>query len=231
MEIGVRGSAITVIEPGIDVPTGPVPSKSEEPLFLSLNRLVPHKRIDLLLEAWKVAAVTIPGRLIVVGDGPELADLRRQAASIPRVEVRGRVNEDEKQELLARAWAVVSAAHHEGWGMSVMEAAAVGTPAVAVEARGIRDAIIDGATGVLVRANEAEIPEAFARVMIDLVNDDERRGALGRCARRRALDFGWDLFLERWEAVLGCASDAPELSPDASGLAASSATPGVTPCE
>ena len=231
VDIGVRESAIKVIEPGIDVPTGPVPTKSEEPLFLSLNRLVPHKRIDLLLEAWKVAATTTPGRLVVVGDGPELGDLRRLASDIPRVEVRGRVNEEEKQELLARAWAVVSAAHHEGWGMSVMEAAALGTPAVAVEARGIRDAIIDGATGILVRVrDEAEIPQAFAEAMIDLVKDDERRRVLGRCAQRRARDFGWDLFVERWEAVLEEVNGAPAGSRDFTGLAASNATPGVTPC-
>ena len=54
--------------------------------------------------------------------------MRRQARSIARVDVLGRVGEAEKADLLANAWAVVSAAHHEGWGMSVLEGAAVGTP-------------------------------------------------------------------------------------------------------
>jgi glycosyltransferase involved in cell wall biosynthesis len=203
VDIGVHETAVTVIEPGVDVPSGPVPSKAEEPLFVSLNRLVPHKRIDLLLKAWNMACATTPGRLIVVGDGPELGDLRHLAATIPRVEVRGRVTEEEKLDLLARAWAVVSAAHHEGWGMSIMEAAALATPALAVDAPGLRDAVVDGATGFLVpSSNEAQIPEAFAKAMIDLVNDDKRRHALGRCARQRARVFSWDHFVDQWEKVL-----------------------------
>jgi glycosyltransferase involved in cell wall biosynthesis len=202
-DIGVRESAVTVIEPGIDIQSGPLPSKSEEPLFLSLNRLVPHKRIDLLLKAWNVACATTPGRLVVAGDGPELAYLRRLAAAIPRVEFRGRVSEEEKRDLLARAWAVVSTANHEGWGMSIMEAAAVATPALAVDAPGVRDAIIDGTTGLLVRSSrEAQIPEAVAKAMIDLANDDERRRVLGACAQQRALIFSWDHFVDQWEKVL-----------------------------
>jgi glycosyltransferase involved in cell wall biosynthesis len=201
--VGVRESAITVIEPGVDLPAAPLPAKSADPLFLSLNRLVPHKRIDLLLEAWRLAARTTPGRLIVAGDGPELQDLRRRAVTIPRVEVRGRISEGEKRDLLAQAWAVVTTAHHEGWGMSVMEAAASATPALAVDARGIRDAVVDGTTGVIVRTtDDALIPEAFAAAMVEFAEDHERRQELGLCARRRAHDFGWDRFVDRWEAVL-----------------------------
>ena len=210
VDVGVNESRITVIEPGVDMPSGPIPAKSAEPLFLSLNRLVPHKRIDLLLEAWRLASATIPGRLVVAGDGPGLHDLRRLAVAVPRVEVRGRVSEEEKWDLLAGAWAVVTAADHEGWGMSVTEAAAAATPTLALDAPGIRDAMDDGTTGVLVpRKEDAQIPEAFAQAMIDFVGDNERRLQLGQSARRRARDFSWDRFVDRWETVLEevCASE------------------------
>ena len=121
--IGVDRERIDVIECGVDIPPGPVPQKSAEPLFVSLNRLVPHKRIDLLLDAWERAGAAIPGRLIVAGDGPELEAVRRQASSIPKVEVVGRVSDQQKLELLGRAWAVLSTSHHEGWGLSMIEAA------------------------------------------------------------------------------------------------------------
>ena len=79
-----------------------------------------------------------------------------------RVEVLGRVSEEEKVELLARSWGVLSVAHHEGWGMSMLEGAVFGTPALAVDAPGIRDAVIDGVTGQLVTANnESALPEVF----------------------------------------------------------------------
>jgi len=200
-DIGIR--EVTVIEPGIDLPGDPVPAKADEPLFLSLHRLVPHKRVDLLLRSWELAGSAIPGRLVVAGDGPELEALRRQAASIPRVEIVGRVSEELKRELLAQSWAVLSAAHHEGWGISLMEAAAVGTPTLAIDVAGVRDAVADGISGILIRSTqESDIPEALAKTMIDFVGDDQRRHALGSGALRRAREYSWDRCIARWESVL-----------------------------
>lgn len=73
-EIGIDSSRIHIIEPGIDVPVDGDWPKLEEPQFLSLSRMVPHKRIDLLLRAWEIASAKIPGRLILAGDGPELIE-------------------------------------------------------------------------------------------------------------------------------------------------------------
>ena len=129
--------------------------------------------------------------------------MRRQARSIPRVDVLGRVDEAEKVDLLARAWVVLSAAHHEGWGMSVLEGAAFGTPSLAIDAPGIRDALIDGVTGRLVfPRNDAEIPEALGRAMEEFVEDGAQRKELGTAARRRALDLSWSRSIDRWEAAL-----------------------------
>ena len=204
VEIGVRRDQINVIECGVDTNVGSPPQKSDEPPFVSLNRLVPHKRIHLLLEAWETAGAAINGQPVVAGDGPELKALRRQASSIPRVEVIGRVSDDAKRDLLGRAWAVVSTSHHEGWGLSMLEGAVVGTPALAIDAPGIRDAVIDGVTGILVRPHdESELSEALAKAMVDFVSDDQRRSSLGASARRRALEFSWDRFVDQWEALLG----------------------------
>ena len=201
--LGVPAESVTVIESGVDLHHGDVPPRSAEPLLLSLNRLVPHKRIDLLLRAWEVASPHVPGRLVVAGDGPLLGDLRRQAARLRRVEVLGRVSEQEKVELLARAWGVLSVAHHEGWGMSMLEGAVFGTPALAVDAPGIRDAVIDGVTGRLVPGDrESALPEVFGQAMVSFVNEHGRRAELGAAARLRAEELGWDRSIDRWERVL-----------------------------
>jgi glycosyltransferase involved in cell wall biosynthesis len=201
--IGVPAESITVIESGVDAPPDASVARSGEPLLLSLNRLVPHKRIDLLLEAWRLAQPHIPGRLVVVGDGPLLDDMRRLARSIPRVDVLGRVDEAEKNDLLARSWVVLSAAHHEGWGMSVLEGAAFGTPSLATDAPGIRDALVDGVTGRLIYPrNDADIPEMLGRAMQELILDEPRREELGAAARCRALDLSWSRCVDRWEAAL-----------------------------
>ncbi|HUE06861.1 MAG TPA: glycosyltransferase family 4 protein [Acidimicrobiales bacterium] len=201
--IGVAAESVTVIESGVDVHDGDVPTKSEEPLLLSLNRLVPHKRVDLLLRAWEVASPHTTGRLVVAGDGPLLEDVRRRAARLPRVDVLGRVSEDEKKKLLARAWAVLSAAHHEGWGMSMLEGAVFGTPALAVDAPGIRDAVVDGVTGRLVPAADGStLAATFGQAIVSFVNQPGRRLELGRAARERARACSWDTTIDRWERVL-----------------------------
>ena len=114
----------------------------------------------------------------------------------------GRVSEETKHRLLAGSWAVLSAAHHEGWGMSIMEGAAVGTPALAVDAPGIRDAIVDEVTGVLVHAPESALPAALAAAWIALSTDQPRRERLGQAARQRAGQFSWDVTVDRWQSAL-----------------------------
>jgi glycosyltransferase involved in cell wall biosynthesis len=200
--IGIPKDHIRIIVSGVDVPVAAPAGKTTEPLFVSLNRLVPHKRVDLLLSAWELVAKEIPGRLVIAGDGPELEHIQKLAADIPRVEVIGRVSEDVKQQLLSEAWFVLSAAHHEGWGMSVMEAAAVGTTALGVEARGTRDTIVDEVTGVLVSAPDDSLPSALAEAWIALASDTPRRSAMAKAARDRANDFSWDKTVDQWAAVL-----------------------------
>ena len=208
--IGVPTGSITVIGSGVDSPAAAVTARSGEPMLLSLNRLVPHKRVDLLLKSWRLAQTRVPGRLVVAGDGPLLNDVRRQARSIPRVDVLGRVDEAEKLDLLARAWVVLSAAHHEGWGMSVLEGAAFGTPSLALDAPGIRDALIDGVTGRLVYPrDEADIPETLGRAMTEFVENEPQREEFGAAARRRAVDLSWSRCIDRWEAALVNAATNP----------------------
>jgi glycosyltransferase involved in cell wall biosynthesis/SAM-dependent methyltransferase len=196
--IGVDPEQIRIIPPGVDIPITAPREKSIEPLYLSLSRLVPHKQIDLLLDAWKIAATEIPGRLVIAGDGPELESVRALAASVSRVDVLGKVSDDEKQQLLGEAWFFLSAAHHEGWGLSVIEAAAVETPALAIDASGIRDAIVDGVTGVLVPPSGNQTAHDLARAWVDLSRDNERRINLGVAARERARDLTWDSTVDAW---------------------------------
>ena len=206
--IGVPHDHIAVIENGVDVPAGPLRPKSGEPLFLSLSRLVPHKRLDLILSAWERAVQQMPGQLVIAGDGPALTALRARASTIPRVSVVGRVSEEEKEHLLGEAWALISAAHHEGWGMSVMEAAAHGTPSLAVDAPGVRDSIIDGVTGVLVRTSEGRLPVELARAWVDLVSDRGRINQMGAAAREWASRFSWAATTDNWLELLQRAVDS-----------------------
>jgi len=197
--MGVAGDRIHLMHLGLDpsvlVEPGP---KAPEPTFVVLGRLAPNKAIDRLLAIWSRVHAVTGGRLLVVGDGPERERLEAQAP--PGVVFKGRVTDAEKVELLGEAWLLVHAAPREGWGMVIMEAAAQGTPTVAFDVEGVRDAIVDGETGVLVADDDG-----FVAAWTDLVADTDRRLELGRRARARAEGFSWDASVD---ALLAAADRA-----------------------
>jgi glycosyltransferase involved in cell wall biosynthesis len=97
------------------------------------------------------------------------------------------VDDDEKWRLLSSAWTLVHPAHHEGWGIVITEAAAVGTPAIGFNVPGVKDAIVDGVTGVLAES-EADLVTRW----IEIAEDTDLRERLSIGARRNAANFGWD---------------------------------------
>ncbi len=193
--IGVPDGRIRVMTLGVDGAPADA-ERSPTPLFVALGRLVPHKRVEVVLRAWRVLQPVVGGELVVIGEGPERSTLEEAAG--PGVTFAGHISEEEKRRLLARAWVLVHGAHHEGWGIAIVEAAAFGTPAVAFDVPGVRDAVVDGETGVLVRY-ETELAAAWA----ELADDGERRRVLGEAARRRAATLGWDATIDQFLAVAG----------------------------
>ncbi len=183
--IGIERNRIHVLQSGVDLPSVTVEEKSAEPLFVSAGRLVPHKRIDLLLRVWDRVRSSVGGTLVIMGDGPDRASLEALAGE--GVVFTGRVGEDEKWRLLGSAWALIHPAQHEGWGIVIIEAGSVGTPALGFSVPGVKDAIVDGATGVLVTTEQD-----LARKWIELARDDGLRRQLSENARRHASTFRWD---------------------------------------
>jgi glycosyltransferase involved in cell wall biosynthesis len=191
--IGVHPEQIRIVPNGVEPPTVKAP-KAEEPLFVAVGRLVPHKRFDLLLPLWDRVRDYTGGRLVIIGDGPEEARLRELAG--PGVELLGYVPEEEKQRLLAEAWLLVHPSQFEGWGLVVTEAAAAGTPTLAFDVPGVRDSVVHGETGVLVRT-----PVEMAAEWVALTADARRRATLGTQARWRAARFTAGTTVERFLEV------------------------------
>lgn len=195
VRLGVNRDRIRIVHNGVEPDgSGPAPTPSGEPLFLALGRLMPHKRFDIVLRLWETVRPATGGRLVVVGDGPEMA--RLQSIAGPGVSLPGRVTEEEKQRLLERAWLLLHPSMVEGWGLVIMEAAVHGTPSVAFDAPGVRDSVVDGETGTLARS-EAD----FVRSWIALTADHCRRESLGRRARDRAAGFPWSSTVDRFVEV------------------------------
>jgi len=79
-------------------------------------------------------------------------------------------------ERMQHAWIITSTSMIEGWGMTVTEAAACGTPCIAYDVPGLRDSIIDGRTGILVKKNGSI--KRLAETMIEVLKDKQLREML-----------------------------------------------------
>jgi hypothetical protein len=181
-----------------------VSARSDAPTIVVTSRLVPHKRIDLLLHAVSAAVPDVPDlRVEIIGDGPELTTLRRTAVELGlgrTVRFHGRLPDAERDALMDTAWLTTSTSEGEGWGCVVLEAAASGVPCLALRAAGIRDSVVDGATGWLVDGVD-DLAAALPRVLRELADPVRAREVADAC-RRWSGCFSWDRSAELLAGVM-----------------------------
>ena len=211
---GVDPECVVVVPNGVDhelySPGDGI--KSEVPLIAWLGRAEPYKRVDLLLEAVARIAPEHEGlRLTVIGEGGAIADLRRRAESLAigdRVDFRGFVDGRVKVEILRKAWVLANTSEKEGWGLTVLEGNACGTPTVATDVPGLRDSVRDGETGLLVPYGDVD---ALARALSAILNDPSLRERLSRAALAWAARFTWEASAREVEWMLDAVIDGAPL--------------------
>ncbi len=192
---GVR-APVKVIPVGVDpVRLTPHPQgrKTSAPSLLYLGRLKRYKGVDLLLRAVaKLATEGLRVDFLIAGTGDARTELERLASELAigdQVTFLGFVDDDTKIDLMRTSWVHGLTSPKEGWGITVIEAGACGTPSVASDSPGLRDALLDGKTGLLVRHGDVD---ALARAIRRLVADSQLRCRLGADARRYAESLSWD---------------------------------------
>ena len=205
VDLGIASAAIEIVQNG-SAPGVANGRKASAPTVLYLGRLVPHKRVETLLEAAaRLRGEVMNLRVIVAGQGPWRTRLTELAASLGVSDVvtfTGWVDEERKQRLLREAWVLALPSVNEGWGLVVMEAAANRTPSVAFRVGGLEESVLDGQTGLLV--SDAE---AFTTTMRRLLEDQDLRESLGSEAAAHALRYSWEDTAEGFDAVLRQALD------------------------
>ena len=189
--LGFAAEQVTVARNGTPPLPAPRTSRSTTPLLCVLARLVPHKRIELAVDVVAELARELPDlRLELVGEGWWRDQVEQHVARLgmsDRVTLLGRVSEQDKADVLARAWVMVLPSVKEGWGIAVLEAAELGTPTVACRAAGgTEESVQDGMTGLLVD-DDADLAGAVRR----LLTDTSAREAMGAAARKHASGFTW----------------------------------------
>jgi glycosyltransferase involved in cell wall biosynthesis len=192
----LRPERVTVAPPGVDERYGPGGHRSDTPLVVAVGRLVPVKRFDDLLRALAPLKADHPElEAVIIGEGNERAALEARRAELGAtdwIHLPGRVGDDELVDWYRRAWVVASTSQREGWGMTLTEAAACGTPAVATNIAGHSDAVVDGESGLLVDEVDG-LSDALGRVL----GDEVLRSRLSKGAVAHARWFTWDATARR----------------------------------
>ncbi len=167
--------------------------KSATPLIGYFGRLKKYKSVDHLLRALPHALPAYPDlRVVIVGEGddrPRLEELTRELHLEQSVEFKGFVTEEEKLKLLQQMWFKVTTSSKEGWGLTVIEANACGTPVLASNVQGLRDAVKDGETGLLYRFGDIE---DLSKKITTLLENRALRETLAAHALTWAATFDWD---------------------------------------
>ena len=172
----------------------------EAPLLITVARLVPHKGQDMGVRALASLSRDFPQlRYIMVGEGHDeqrLRGLARELGVADKVAFVGPMRDDELPEAYATSTVYLGASrvdkeiNVEGFGISFLEAGASGIPSVAGDSGGVRSAVRDGETGIVVPPTDAD---AIADAIRALLVNPEKRHQMGRAARRAVeTHYNWD---------------------------------------
>jgi glycosyltransferase involved in cell wall biosynthesis len=190
---------VHTVHNGISVaPLDDPPKKESPPIIVFLGRLVRCKLPDHAIKAFEQVRSSFPNaELWILGDGYLRSKLESKQPN--GVRFFGRVSDREKFAMLRKAHLLLVTSVREGWGVSVIEANAMGTPAVGYSVPGLRDSIVDGVTGRLVTAFNYG---AMAEAVISFLNDPERMNRTSIECLQWAKKFSWDAAADSFHKVL-----------------------------
>lgn len=194
MEWGILEENITIIYNGVNVPKIKLPSKDSLKTLIFLGALSKDKGIEDALEVFSKINEKEGCQFWVVGksDPRYIKLLKKKSKELgidKRIKFWGYVDEYKKFNLLGRSHILVNPSIREGWGLVVIEAAAMGTPTIGFNVPGLRDSIINGQTGIL---SEKKSVKDLANEIIRLLENKRKLSQMSENAILWSKNFSWD---------------------------------------
>lgn len=196
LQNGIKEKSIGIIPMGVHLPKKlNVYQKEKNPTLIFVGRVNKQKGVEDAIRATAELASHIPKiKLWIVGRGEDfyieaMINLARKLHIEDKIIFCGYVEEEKKFALLGKAWILIHPSLAEGWGINVIEANAVATPAVAYNVGGLRDSIRQGKTGILSKKNT---PKELANCVLYLLADRNRYSQIAKAAKIWSEGFSWE---------------------------------------
>jgi cellulose synthase/poly-beta-1,6-N-acetylglucosamine synthase-like glycosyltransferase/glycosyltransferase involved in cell wall biosynthesis/O-antigen/teichoic acid export membrane protein len=185
-------NTIHIVYPGVNE-IAPLIKKTTHPSLIYLGRLREYKHVDVLIRMAAKLKEEFPTlQVTVAGDGEstkKLTQLSEKLRVRNMVTFTGKISEKEKEKLLAKSWIAIHPSIAEGWGITNIEANLCGTPVVASDIDGLRDSVVNGKTGYLVKPMSVE---AFYIATRKLLHNHKLRERMAMESIIWAQNFSWD---------------------------------------
>lgn len=197
IKLGIKENKIITIPPGVDQSLFHPTVKSNNPTLVYYGGMRKYKRpLEVLYLLKSLLGKFDNLKLFIIGNGPEEENMKRLTNKLNvqnYVEFMGRLSTNELAEIVASSWINIHTSITEGWGFSILEAASAGTPTVAFDVPGVRDAVEEGQNGIKVEdGNREALAEAAYKI---LINPEKWFLSSIKIAKK----YSWDKTAELWE--------------------------------
>lgn len=198
--LGIESSKIIKISPGVDLSLYKESEKTKEPTLVYFGGMRKYKRPVEVVKIFEEIKKEIPtANLKLIGSGPELANVKGMVDSNDfrgSVNFTGRIPDEQLSSIVSSSWVNLHTSQTEGWGYSILEASASGTPTVGYSVPGVVDAIEDGLNGFKVCDND---DDAFVDAVLRILKTPQ---SLWESSRKVAEKYSWDDTAKKWDEAI-----------------------------
>ena len=197
IKLGIKKENIIRIPPGVDLEVFHTGKKTSNVQLIYFGGFRNYKRPDLLLKVYEQVSNKIKDLKIVVAGEGKLAERLKEVSYSNNYNIifLGRVDQERLSELIRESWVNLHFSVTEGWGYSILESSASGTPTISFKVPGVVETIKNGYNGFLVE-NIDEFGKCIDKIIKDIETYSEN-------SRKFAEAFNWDKTFEMWMEAIG----------------------------
>jgi len=176
--------------------------KEKKKTLVYLGRITKSKRVDHVLQAFRIIRESTDAQLWIVGSGPEEKHMQQLAKELKisgQTKFFGKVNQEKKAELLSKAHIKLFPAVREGWGIVALEANVCGTPVIGYNVHGLRDSVKEGVNGFLV--DDGNVQE-MAKCAVELLGDEKALRDISLDSIEYSKKFNWEKSSKEFASLL-----------------------------